>query len=794
MQFSYRRIRPAVARASIFAAAFLTFLSRVGAADPVRSANADITGVVTDAGSGQPLPSAEVSVMRGTEVVFNASTDAFGRYTAHNITRGPYTVTARFLGFRPQSKSVAVGDSNADIKLDFALDAVAINLEGVTVTASVPLAVDTRTGDQRFKQDQYHGAPTNTTSGILQQSIAGAARAPTGEVHIRGQHAEYTYYVDGVPVPAGISGSLNELFEPAVVNQIDFITGGWDAEYGNKNAAVVNITTRIPAGGLHYNLNGFAGNFNTYGQGLSASTNAGKLGYFFSGSHQTTDMRKEPLILDPVTNEVVNFHNHGEDWYGFGKVQFTPGQNDVVNLDANLSQTKFQVPFDTTGNTQADDHQRDVNSFINLGWRHQFAGPDYSGGENAGNAGGTPELFLGLFYRHGGLRYTPGANDQPQFIFFPDTTSYNIRENRNFNAFGVKGDYSIHPKREMEIKFGTLSSITRGQEDFSTVDASGNPGPASNSSLKGWDAGGYAQIAYSPVEQFEIRTGVRYDAHNAPFAGTQSQWSPRVRLNFYPNSANTLYLYYGRLFLPTNVEDLRAVTSVAQGGVAADPTLPERDHFYEAGFIHRFPFGLVSKFAAYYKLSTPGIDDNTVPGSNIVTSVNIAKVKITGLEMVQEIRPPGPFSAYLNVALNHAYGNGPITGGFFPTDAPQGFFDLDHDQRVSAVASAAYSFRQSYASLTGTYGSGLTNGVDPAVCGCSYGTGLFDFNRGIKVKPNFILNGSTGISLPFGRALIRPEFYVDNILNKKYLLKGAFFSGASVGRPRTFQVRFNITQ
>ena len=129
---------------------------------------------------------------------------------------------------------------------------------------------------------------------------------------------------------------------------------------------------------MHYNLNGFAGNYNTYGQGISASTNSGKLGYFFSGSHQTTDMRKEPVILDPTTNEVENFHNHGEDWYGFGKIQFTPGLNDVVNLDANLSQTKFQVPFDTTGNTQLDDNQRDINSFVNLGWRHQFAGPEYS--------------------------------------------------------------------------------------------------------------------------------------------------------------------------------------------------------------------------------------------------------------------------------------------------------------------------------------------------------------------------------------------------------------------------------
>jgi outer membrane receptor for Fe3+-dicitrate len=41
---------------------------------------------------------------------------------------------------------------------------------------------------------------------------------------------------------------------------------------------------------------------------------------------------------------------------------------------------------------------------------------------------------------------------------------------------------------------------------------------------------------------------------------------------------------------------------------------------------------------------------------------------------------------------------------------------------------------------------------------------------------------------------VRPELYVNNVLDKRYLLKGAFFSGASVGRPRMFQIRLNITQ
>ena len=142
--------------------------------------------------------------------------------------------------------------------------------------------------------------------------------------------------------------------------------------------------------------------------------------------------------------------------------------------------------------------------------------------------------------------------------------------------------------------------------------------------------------------------------------------------------------------------------------------------------------------------------------------------------------------------MNHAYGHGPITGGFFPTDEPQGFFDLDHDQRLSGVASATYSLQRFFTSLTGIYGSGLTNGVDPADCGCAYGTGLFDFNKGIKVPQNYILNGSAGYSFNLGQSVVRPEIYVDNIFDKKYLLKGAFFSGASVGRPRTFQFRLNI--
>ena len=116
-------------------------------------------------------------------------------------------------------------------------------------------------------------------------------------------------------------------------------------------------------------------------------------------------------------------------------------------------------------------------------------------------------------------------------------------------------------------------------------------------------------------------------------------------------------------------------------------------------------------------------------------------------------------------------------------------FDLDHDQRLSIVGSATYAPNRFFLSGTAIYGSGLTNGVDPADCGCTIGTGLFDFNKGIHVDPSTIINASTGYTFVAGRGVFQPQIYVENLLNKKYALKGAFFSGASVGRPRSVQVR-----
>src|SRR6266700_3566286 len=502
---NWKILYPTLVVAWLVAAGFTT-------APPV---DGDVGGTVADSTTGTPLSGSEVRVSRGGNTVAIATTDPFGRYVVHNLTPGAYSVEVRYLGYRAETRPVTVGAEEELAQVDFRLVALPINLAAVEVKSAVPLAVDTRTGNQIFKQNDYHGAPTNTTSQILQQSIVGAARAPTGEVHIRGQHAEYTYYVDGVPVPAGISGSLNELFDPEVVNQITFQTGGWDAEYGNKNAAVVNVTTRIPSGGFHLDASGYGGSFSANGQALNVSTNAGKGGLFFSGARQRTDMRREPVAFDSLHNVTENFHNDGTDLFGFGKIQYVPSDRDVVNLDVSRSRTRFAVPFDSVEGI-VDDHQQDVNGFVNRGWRHRFA-------ESSSGSGRSAELFTGAFFRDGSLNYTPGLTDDPTFVFAPDTTHYILSEDRNFHTAGLKLDYTLQPHHGLELKTGVLASLTRGHEDFASVTSTGSPGPASNSGLRGSDVGLYAQTAIAPSDKWELRTGVRFDNHNAPFAGNQHQ-------------------------------------------------------------------------------------------------------------------------------------------------------------------------------------------------------------------------------------------------------------------------------
>ena len=220
-----------------------------------------------------------------------------------------------------------------------------VQLAEIGVTAS-PIAVDTRTGDQTFKQSDYQGAPTVTTSQVIQQSIAGrCARRPAKCTSAASTPSTPTTST-ACRCPRGSRAASTSCSIPSVVNQINFQTGGWDAEYGKRNAAIVNVQTKVPTGPFHAQFTGYAGNYASNGQTLTMSGNGGKFGFFVAGTRQGTDLRREPIVADTDgTGHITAFHNYandGQDLFGFAKLQYVATDHDLLNLDINLSRSEVR--------------------------------------------------------------------------------------------------------------------------------------------------------------------------------------------------------------------------------------------------------------------------------------------------------------------------------------------------------------------------------------------------------------------------------------------------------------------
>jgi hypothetical protein len=760
-----------------------------------------------DADQQFPIELAHVVLRRNGRLVAQDATNAAGLVRFRDLEPGRYGVSAWFVGYRTYIDSILIDELHASYT--FALQSEEMQEQEVDVIAYRELAIshiDPRTGNQVFEAETYHVPPTARMTNLIQENLMGAVRAPTGEVHIRGQHAEFTYYLDGLPVPLGVFGGLNEVVDPKVIDRATFITGGFPAEYGGQMSAVVDLNNRVPTGSFHLDASTYTGSYlvfngtkpfspgtgsssiahgdtlgsrvgpfralNSNGQQLSISDHVGNLGFFVSGSRQETDRRIDP----PVASL---FNDHGFDYFLYGKLDYILSNVEYLTSNLNFGRTSTQVPYDPA-EMVASDLQRTTNGFQTLSY-FRTLDSDIDHESN---------VFVGVYAREGGLIYTPGNIDPPNFQFSGDTLhQYLLSEDRSFTTLGIRSTYDIRISHQLTYKVGFGFSNTKGTENFTSRDSAGTPGPSIVTGFAGSDLGAFVETDWHPLEWTSFELGVRYDQHIAPDVLLQRQVSPRIRWNFFIDESNSAYLYYGRLFMPTNIEGLRSIALNVSNSLL--PTLPERDDFYEAEYTHAFPNGLRVKLASFYKYGSPGIDDQTVGNSAIKTPVNIAAVRTTGIELgLSYSSQETPFSGYVNSSIINAYGSGLISGGFLDIldDGPA--TDLDHDQRLSIVTNLNYQPRDWFVNLKAIYGSGLTNGNPDQV---PYKTGVFDFNTATHTSPSWILNLGLGYTFHIaGGATFDPSLYITNLLDHEHLIKGAYFSGASWEERRNVIVRFAI--
>jgi hypothetical protein len=354
---------------------------------------------------------------------------------------------------------------------------------------------------------------------------------------------------------------------------------------------------------------------------------------------------------------------------------------------------------------------------------------------------------------------------------------------------GVRSTYDFRFSHEFMYKAGFNVSRTTGSEDFTSRDSLNLPGPSIVTDFVGSDVGFFTEMSWQPAEWTFVDLGIRCDQHIAPDVPVQRQVSPRIRWNFVIDASSSAYIYYGRLFMPTNIEGLRSIARNVSNSVTS--TVAERDHFFEAMYTHSLPLGLRIKFAAFHKHAAPFTDDATLGSSAIKTPFNIAIVNTNGIECALSYGAPSTaFSGYVNSSIIHATGSGVLTGGFLPPSSDGPATDLDHDQRLSVTIGINYQPKDWFANLEAIYGSGLSNGYPGNVP--VYNTGLFDFNTPAHTSPATILNLGAGHTYHLGgEATLEPSFYITNLLDHSHLLKGAYTTGASWEERRNVVVKLS---
>ncbi len=204
---------------------------------------ATLQGKVTEAKTGDDAINAYVKLLKGTDVKTTVATDFEGNYSA-NVDPGTYDLEVSFIGLATQKITGVVLNGGRITKLDVKLDVNSAVLGDVIITAyKNPLVQqDNTTSGGTVTSEQIKNMPTRNVTAIVGLT-SGVSTNRDGDINIKGTRKEGTVYmVDGVRVQA--AGGLPPAQE---IDQLQVITGGVEAQYGDLTGGVVSITTKGPA-------------------------------------------------------------------------------------------------------------------------------------------------------------------------------------------------------------------------------------------------------------------------------------------------------------------------------------------------------------------------------------------------------------------------------------------------------------------------------------------------------------------------------------------------------------------
>ncbi|MBX3006925.1 MAG: TonB-dependent receptor [Melioribacteraceae bacterium] len=201
-----------------------------------------LTGKVTDKKTGEALPFVNIT-LEGTTI--GAASDLDGRYVILNIPPGKYNVKIQYIGYQ----TVVIENVQISIDLttvqDAQLEDTAFDIGTVVVQGNVDrIQKDVTSSQARVTSDEIKNLPVAEINDVLQLQ-SGVTRGADGSFHIRGgRSSEIAYWVNGISITDAYDNSRGIDIDNSSVQELQVISGTFNAEYGQALSGIVNTVTK----------------------------------------------------------------------------------------------------------------------------------------------------------------------------------------------------------------------------------------------------------------------------------------------------------------------------------------------------------------------------------------------------------------------------------------------------------------------------------------------------------------------------------------------------------------------
>ncbi len=623
-----------------------------------------------------------------------------------------------------------------------------------------------------FKKEDIDNLPLGEATPLNQLLLRapGVAQDSFGQIHVRGDHSNLQYRINGVMLPKAI-GSFSQMFDTRFAESVDFLTGALPAQYGYRTAGVVDIKTKDGAFKKGGRSEIMLGSYDTVSVAQEVSGSEGKLNYYINGSY----LQNNRGIENPTAAR-NSAHNDAKQDRLFSYFSYLIDAQTKLSMILANSTNRFQLPNNpnqvATYNLIGANNVNSATLSADQKESNRYAIVALQGISDL-----DVDYQLSVFVR------------QSQVVFRDDFAGGLIFNgvasdiDRNSVASGLQGDfsYSLNDKNILRSGFFISDDFIKNSSNNAVFAANDNGDQLTNQPHRIQDHqrrraqnyGIYLQNEYHPTNKLTLNYGARFEASQS--YKNEQQLSPRVGAVYDLSKKTKFHIGFARYFTPPQNELIAGSTlnnyqntTNAPNSLNNDSVRAERSNYYDVGVKHKINDKINIGFDAYYKRVQNLLDEGQFGSAIIYSPINFQRARIYGAEITADYRKDN-LSGYLNLGTSRAKAQNVISSQYLLDDEEiQGatrFVNVDHDQKFSASAGLSYLLRQTRYFGDMIYGSGLSK----------------DLTNHLPSYTVFNIGVARDFELPIIEKF-NLRFTLLNLLDKEYKLRDG--SGIGVGAPQ----------